>query len=84
MTGRWVEEGNGEAWERCDKRIFQIAATGPTFTDKQFERGMVHAMRSKSPKMARKEAPFVPFWWGRKIAKERVSDVIDVRDNPPF
>lgn len=78
------KKAQNEAYDHFNKRFFQIATTSPTFTDKQFQRGMVYVLRSKALKMARKEAPFAPFWQVRKIAKEKVYEVIDDRDDPLF
>jgi len=47
-----------ETFENFNKRYLQITVTSPTFTDKQFEKGMVYLLKSTATKSARKENPF--------------------------
>ena len=73
-----------ETFENFNKRYLQITVTSPTFTDKQFEKGMVYLLKSKATKSARKENPFAPFWQIRKIAKDKVSDILDDESDPLY
>ena len=73
-----------ETFENFNKRYLQITVTSPTFTDKQFERGMVYLLKSKAIKSARKEQPFARFWQVRKIAKGKVAEIIDDETDPLY
>lgn len=73
-----------ETFENFNKRYLQITVTSLTFTDKQFERGMVYLLRSKATKSARKEQPFAPFWQIRKFAKEKVGEILSDETDPLY
>lgn len=73
-----------ESYDHFNKRFLQIATSSPTFTDRQFHRAVVYSLRTKATNMARKEAPFAPFWTVRRIAKRKVAEVVSDRQDPLF